>query len=74
MSNEEYWMIHEMGETVLGSDEHLCRNMRYEKDKVLKYQLAVSRHLITRAYISLMDILDEKQKRGRLIVGGRVSE
>ena len=28
MSNEEYWMIHEMGETVLGSDEHLCRNMR----------------------------------------------
>lgn len=74
MSNEEYWMIHEMGETVLGSDEHLCRNMRYEKDKVLKYQLAVSRNLIARVYISLMEILDKKQKRGRLIVGEQRNE
>lgn len=74
MSNEEYWMVHEMGEAILGSDYHFCGNMRYEKDKVLKNQLAVSRNLMVMAYISLMDVLDEKQKRGRLIVGGKVSE
>lgn len=74
MSNEEYWLVHEMGEAILGSDEHFCGNMRYEKDKVLRNQLAVSRILMTMVYISLMDVLDKKQKRGRLIVGGRVDE
>ena len=56
---------------LLGSDDHFCGNMRYEKDKVLKNQLAVSKNLMVMAYISLMDVLDEKQKRGRLIVGGK---
>ena len=74
MSNEEYWIVHEMGEAILGSDDHFCGNMRYEKDKVLKNQLAVSKNLMVMAYISLMDVLDEKQKRGRLIVGGKVNE
>lgn len=74
MSNEEYWMIHEMGEAILGSDDHFCGNMRYEKDKLLKDQLVVSKRLMALAYISLMDVLDDKQKRGRLIIGGKVSE
>lgn len=74
MSNEEYWTTHERGEAILGSDEHFCGNMRYEKDKVLRNQLAVSRNLMTMVYISLMDVLDKKQKRGRLIIGGRIDE
>lgn len=74
MSNEEYWMIHEMGEAILGSDDHFCSYMGYKRDKLLKDQLVVSKRLMTMAYILLMDVLDEKQKRGRLIVGGKVSE
>lgn len=74
MSNEEYWMIHEMGEAILGSDDHFCGNMRYEKDKLLKDQLVVSKRLMALAYISLMDVLDDKQKQGRLIPSGEAND
>ena len=73
MSNEEYWSIHEMGEACFGR-YIILEQARYKPygdiqdiDRDIKTLMCFYRRL----YYRLIDLLDAKQKRGRLIVGGR---
>lgn len=65
MSNEEYWMAHEFGEKCRREYILLLLPTRNPPNDSLCFRWP---NLIS------MDVLDEKQKRGRLIVGGKVSE
>lgn len=73
MSNEEYWYIHEMEEACFGR-YIILEQARYKPygdiqdiDRDIKTLICFYRRL----YYRLIDLLDAKQKRGRLIVRGR---
>lgn len=65
MSNEEYWTIHERGE-------------EFRRKRILfVYPTRKPPHdslCFGWPDLMLMEALNEKQKRGRLIVGGKVNE
>lgn len=61
MSNEDYWLAHELGE--------MCRR----KCLLFLYPNPNPPHKNIVGWLNIiaMDRLDEKQKQGRLIVGGK---
>ena len=65
MSNEEYWMIHEKGK-------------EFRRKRILLiYPIRIPPHdrlCFGWPDLMLMEALDEKQKRGRLIVGAQGNE
>lgn len=76
MSNEGYWMLHEMGEEYRRKYIFLIRGLNHLYCSELRSKNAEwnSRH--NKPYLGLpcyifMEILDKNQKHGRLIVGGK---
>lgn len=79
MSNEGYWMIHEMGEEYRRKYIVTIKGRHNLYDSKLAYAFIDQRLKRSVNYLSLscwllIQALDVVQKRGRLIVGGKVSE
>lgn len=76
MSNEDYWMIHEMGEEHRRKYIVTIQSRHNLYDSKLAYAFIEQRLKRNVNYLSLycwlfIQALDVKQKRGRLIVGGK---
>lgn len=79
MSNEGYWMLHEMGEEYRRKYIFLTRGRHHLYCSELRSKFAEWNSRPNKTYLGLpcyifVEILNESQRRGRLIVGGKVSE
>lgn len=79
MSNEAYWILHEMGEEYRRKYIFLTRGRHHLYCLELRSKFAEWNSRPNKTYLGLpcyifMEILNESQRRGRLIVGGKVSE
>ena len=79
MSNEEYWILHEMGEEYRRKYIFLTRSRCYGYGSKLRSKFAEWNSRRNKTYLGLpcyilMEILDRNQKCGRLIVGGQTNE
>lgn len=73
MSNEEYWSIHEMGEALTRNYTILeqAKYSPYSDIQDINRRIRTLICFYRRLYHRLIDVLDAKQKQGRLIVGGK---
>lgn len=76
MSNEGYWMLHEMGEKYRRKYIFLTRSRHHLYCSELRSKFAEWNSRRNKPYLGLpcyifMEILDKNQRRGRLIVGGK---
>lgn len=76
MSNEGYWILHEMGEEYGRKYIFLIQGRHHLYCSELRSKFAEWNSRRNKPYLGLpcyifMEILDMKQKQGRLIVGGK---
>lgn len=76
MSNEDYWINHEIGKLYYRKYLNLVKALNHEHSdvKVINRRIRNRIHLCGSFYLWILDTSDEKQKQGRLIVGGKVNE
>lgn len=76
MSNEDYWINHEIGELYYRKYLNLVKALNDERSdiKVINRRIRNHIHLCGSFYLWILDASDEKQKQGRLIVGGKKNE
>lgn len=73
MSNEDYWINHEIGEWYCRKYLNLVKALNDERSDIKVINRRIRNHirLCGSFYLRILDASDEKQKQGRLIVGGR---
>lgn len=76
MSNEGYWINHEIGEFYYKKYLNLVKALNDEHSDIKEANRRIRNfiHLCGSFYLWVLDASDAKQKQGRLIVGGKVSE
>lgn len=68
MTNEAYWIIHELGESIIAENEYYIQKFNLKLDMKDPKLRKILMRIMSKQYFDLLEIHDATQKKGRKIV------